>query len=120
MSDKFRRIGALAGVAVLFGIYVVTLISAILQKESTGGLFIASLYCTFVVPVWVFVLQAIYNRTHKDAIGKAELKKLANEKDAAEGTAEKTGEAAEEAAEKTAEAATDSAAENATEEGTDK
>jgi len=78
MSDKFRRIGAWAGIVVLFGIYVVTLISAILQKESTGGLFIASLYCTFVIPVWIFVLQAIYNRTHKDAVGKADLKKLAH------------------------------------------
>ncbi len=79
MSDKFRRIGAWAGIVVLLGIYVVTLISAILQKESTGGLFLASLYCTFVIPVWIFVLQAIYNRTHKDAVGKAELKKLATE-----------------------------------------
>lgn len=84
MSDKFRRIGAWAGIVVLLGIYVVTLISAILQKESTGGLFIASLYCTFVVPVWIFVLQAIYNRTHKDAVGKAEIKKMAGEKE--EGT----------------------------------
>ena len=76
MSDKFRRIGAWAGIIVLFGIYLLTLISAILQKESMGGLFIASLYCTFVVPVWIFVLQAIYNRTHKDAVGKAEIKKM--------------------------------------------
>lgn len=79
MSDKFRRIGAWAGIAVLLGIYVVTLVSAILQKESTGGLFIASLYCTFVVPVWIFVLQAIYNRTHKDAVGKDEIKKMKKE-----------------------------------------
>jgi amino acid permease len=76
MSDKFRRIGAWAGIILLFGIYVVTLISAIFQKESTGGLFLASLFCTFVVPVWVFVLQAIYNRTHKDAVGKAEIAKM--------------------------------------------
>lgn len=79
MSDKFRRIGALAGVAVLLGIYIVTLVSAALQKEATGGLFIASLYCTFVVPVWIFVLQAIYNRTHKDAVGKKELTTMAKE-----------------------------------------
>jgi len=76
MSDKFRRIGAWAGIIVLLGIYVLTLVSAILQKESMRGLFIASLYCTFVVPVWIFVLQAIYNRTHKDAVGKAEVKKM--------------------------------------------
>lgn len=76
MSDKFRRIGAWAGIVVLLGVYLLTLISAILQKESMGGLFIASLYCTFVVPVWIFVLQAIYNRTHKDAVGKAELTKM--------------------------------------------
>lgn len=88
MSDKFRRVGAWAGIAVLFGIYVVTLVSAILQKESTGGLFIASLYCTFVIPIWIFVLQTIYNRTHKDAVGKAELKKLE------ESTAREAGECA--------------------------
>ncbi len=79
MSDKFRRIGAWIGIVVLLGIYVVTLVSAILQKESTSGLFIASLFCTFVVPVWVFVLQAIYNRTHKDAVGKAEIAKMQKE-----------------------------------------
>ena len=78
MSDKFRRIGALIGVFLLLGIYVVTLVSAALQKESTGGLFVASLYCTFVVPVWIFVLQAIYNRTHKYAVGKTEISKLEN------------------------------------------
>ena len=86
MSDKFRRIGAWIGIVALLGIYVVTLVSAILQKESTGGLFVASLFCTFVIPVWVFVLQAIYNRTHKDAVGKAEIKKMAGERDAADGT----------------------------------
>ena len=79
MSDKFRRIGAWIGIVLLLGIYLVTLISAIMQKEGTGGLFLASLFCTFVVPVWVFVLQAIYNRTHKDAVGKAELKKMAEQ-----------------------------------------
>lgn len=87
MSDKFRRIGAWIGIIALFGIYVVTLVSAILQKESTSGLFVASLFCTFVIPVWVFVLQAIYNRTHKDAVGKAEIKKMAGEGEAAEETA---------------------------------
>lgn len=86
MSDKFRRIGAWIGIVALLGIYVVTLVSAILQKESTGGLFVASLFCTFVIPVWVFVLQAIYNRTHKDAVGKAEIKKMAGEGDTADGT----------------------------------
>lgn len=88
MSDKFRRIGAWIGIIALLGIYVLTLVSAILQKESTGGLFIASLFCTFVIPVWVFVLQAIYNRTHKDAVGKSEIKKIAKEKNEEEGTAE--------------------------------
>lgn len=88
MSDKFRRIGAWIGIVLLLGIYVVTLVSAILQKESTSGLFIASLFCTFVVPVWVFVLQAIYNRTHKDAVGKAEIVKMQKEAAEKETTAE--------------------------------
>lgn len=95
MSDKFRRIGAWIGIIALFGIYVVTLVSAILQKESTSGLFVASLFCTFVIPVWVFVLQAIYNRTHKDAVGKAEIKKMAGEGEAAEETAADKEEVAE-------------------------
>ena len=88
MSDKFRRIGAWIGIVLLLGIYVVTLVSEILQKESTSGLFIASLFCTFVVPVWVFVLQAIYNRTHKDAVGKAEIAKMQKEAAEKEKTAE--------------------------------
>ena len=88
MSDKFRRIGAWIGIVLLLGIYVVKLVSAILQKESTGGLFIASLFCTFVVPVWVFVLQAIYNRTHKDAVGKAEIAKMQKETEEQETTGE--------------------------------
>lgn len=88
MSDRFRRVGALIGVGLLLGIYIATLVSAALQKEATSGLFIASLYCTFVVPVWIFVLQAIYNRTHKDAVGKKELSKMA--KDAEEVSTEET------------------------------
>ena len=88
MSDRFRRIGAWAGIILLLGVYVVTLVSAILQKESMGGLFLASLFCTFVVPVWVFVLQAIYNRTHKDAVGKAEIAKMKKETEEKENTEE--------------------------------
>lgn len=78
MSDKFRKIGAWSGIIVLIGIYLLTLISAILQKDNIGGLFIASLYCTFVVPVWIFVLQMIYKRTHKDSVSKKERNKIWN------------------------------------------
>lgn len=71
MSERFRKIGAWAGIVLLVGMYLLTLVSAIFSSESSSGLFIASLYCTFVVPVWIFLLQLFYKRSHPEgSIGK--------------------------------------------------
>lgn len=66
MSDKFRRVGAWVGIILLVSMYLVTLLSAIFAPESSKGLFLASLFCTFVVPVWIYVLQLFYKRTHPE------------------------------------------------------
>ena len=58
---KMKRIAALVGVVFLAGMYVVSLIAALMKSETAHAIFMTSLYCSFVVPVIIYVLQMIYN-----------------------------------------------------------
>ena len=57
---KLKRMLALAGVILLIGMYVVTLIAAITSSPQSPALFKASLVCTMVVPVVLYGYQLIY------------------------------------------------------------
>lgn len=62
---KFRRIAALTGVILLVAMYLVSLIAAILKSPMAKAVFTFSLYCTFVVPVIIYLLQLIYKLGNK-------------------------------------------------------
>ena len=62
-----KRIAALIGIVLLVGMYVVTLILAIMNNDLTKRFFTASIICTVVIPVLVWVYQWIYKRVQKDA-----------------------------------------------------
>ena len=80
MKGNFRRVCAWIGIILLAAMYLVTLLSAIFATEATGGLFMASLFLTFVVPVWIYVMQMVYKRVHsEDAITKKEIKSMMKE-----------------------------------------
>jgi hypothetical protein len=61
-----KRAGAIIGIAVLVCLYVVTLVFAILSKPGATELFNASLYCTFIIPVLIYVYSMIYKYVHKE------------------------------------------------------
>jgi hypothetical protein len=58
-TGKAKRIIALGGVVILVGLYLVTFIAAILAKPYSKDLFIASLYCTFIIPVLIYGLMVV-------------------------------------------------------------
>lgn len=63
---KIKRIAAILGVALLVGMYVLTLISGILSTPETGSLFKACIYCTITVPCLLYGFELIYRLLHKN------------------------------------------------------
>lgn len=70
---KVRRILAIIGVAVLIGMYAMTLISALMSGPDTEYLFKASIFCTAVVPVMLYAFSLI-TRLFRDAFDKKDKK----------------------------------------------
>lgn len=57
---KIKQIAAICIVILLVGLYAATLIFAIIGSENTMGMFKASLYSTFVLPVLLWAYGLIY------------------------------------------------------------
>ena len=62
-----KRIVAIAGIVILVGMYIVTLILAIMNNELSNRFFTASIVCTVVIPVLIWVFQWLYKMVKKDA-----------------------------------------------------
>lgn len=62
-----KRIAAIIGIALLAGMYIATLILAIMNNDLTKRFFTASIICTVVIPVLIWVYQWIYKLVKKDA-----------------------------------------------------
>lgn len=65
---NMKRVLAISGIVLLVAMYVITLIMALLDKSSTTSWFYASLFCTMVVPVllWVYIRAYELTRRKKD------------------------------------------------------
>ena len=62
-----KRILAIAGIVLLVALYVVTFIFALLSNNKAfEGMFKASVYMTFVVPVMLYVYMMFYKLLHRD------------------------------------------------------
>lgn len=57
---KLRRFFAIAGIVLLAGMYIATLIFSLIQGEMAASLFRASLICTIVVPVFIYIYTMIF------------------------------------------------------------
>ena len=57
---KGKRILALCGVVVLVGLYIATLVCALLDSSDALNLFRASIYATIVLPVLIWTYTFIY------------------------------------------------------------
>ncbi len=62
---KLKRIAAIIGIILIVAMYLITLISAIFVTKYTNGLFLASLFSTFAVPVFIYAYMLIYRLVHK-------------------------------------------------------
>lgn len=62
----FKRIFSLLTAAVLIGLYVLTLIFALMQKPETTTLLMASVAATILVPITIYAYQRIYNLINKN------------------------------------------------------
>lgn len=60
MNRKSQKILALTGVLLLIGLYVATLVFAIIDSPNSGNLFKASIYATVVVPVLLYAYIGVY------------------------------------------------------------
>ncbi len=56
---KLKRIFAIAGVAVILGLYVATAVSALFVTPATEKFFLASLVATMAVPLALYVLMFV-------------------------------------------------------------
>ena len=56
---KGKQILAILGILVLVGMYLATLLFAILGKENTMNLLMASVYATIVIPVLIWVYERL-------------------------------------------------------------
>ncbi len=54
MKDKLKRILALLGAILLLGLYISTIIFALMKSELANSLLKASILCTFIIPVFIY------------------------------------------------------------------
>lgn len=64
---KTKRILAIICIILLVGMYVVTLILAIMNNELTHRFFMASIICTVVLPILIYIYQWLYKLVRKAA-----------------------------------------------------
>ncbi len=63
---RFKQILSIIGIAVIAGLYITTLVLAITGSEKTQGLFIASIFCTVMIPLIMYILSWLYKRLKSD------------------------------------------------------
>lgn len=64
---RTKQILAIIGIVILVGMYVTTLILAIMNNELSNRFFMASIICTVVVPVLIYIYQWLYKLVKKAA-----------------------------------------------------
>lgn len=67
-----QRIFALAGAVLLAGLYIVTLVLALMHSELAGALFRASFAFTILLPVLLYAMTLVY-RLLKDRYEKEDI-----------------------------------------------
>lgn len=59
MKKNKKSILAIAGIVFLIGMYIFTLVCAIIKTPFAKSLFMASLYCTIVIPVFIYIFMMV-------------------------------------------------------------
>lgn len=61
MNRKVKQVLAIIGIVIIAALYIVTLILAIIGNENTRPFFMASIICTILVPVVLYILSWMFN-----------------------------------------------------------
>ncbi len=61
-----KRVISILTVVILVGMYIATLVCAILATPAAKTLFVGSLVLTVTAPVVLWIFMALYKRAHKD------------------------------------------------------
>ena len=61
-----KRIMAILGVVILLGLYITTLVMAIIDNSSTQTLFKTSVVATILIPTLIWIYTYIYKLIKKD------------------------------------------------------
>lgn len=59
---KAKRIFALIGVVLLLGMYISTMVFALMRSPAAKGLLMGSIYCTIAVPVLLYAMTLVARR----------------------------------------------------------
>lgn len=62
---KLKRILAIIGVIILAGMYILTLVFSLIRGEMAWDLFKASIYCTLIIPIFLYAYILIYKYLKK-------------------------------------------------------
>ncbi|MCD8104441.1 MAG: hypothetical protein LUF35_05440 [Lachnospiraceae bacterium] len=84
--EKLKRVAAMAGVILLAGMYVVTLILGLTASPATQNMLMASIVCTVVVPVLLYAMMLVAR-----VLGSSDKEDPASKKQAEEGRKSHTG-----------------------------
>lgn len=63
--NKVKRISAIIGIIAILSLYLISLILAIFASDKAPGLFMASVFCTVIIPIMIHCFIAVYNYVHK-------------------------------------------------------
>lgn len=63
---KTKQIVAIIAVVLLLSLYGLSLVSAFMAKPYANGFFMASLFSTIAVPVFLYGLSVVYKMVHKN------------------------------------------------------
>ncbi len=67
MNKRLKQIFAIIGLVIIAGLYITTLVLALIGSESTRHLFTASIIATVIIPVFLYVISWIYKLVKGDA-----------------------------------------------------
>lgn len=62
---KVKRIAAIIGIILIISMYLVSFISAFFATEYSYGLFMASIFCTIVIPLMIYLYTMVYKIVHR-------------------------------------------------------
>ncbi len=64
--NKVKRISAIVGAVLIASMYLISLISAFFATEQAPGLFLASIFCTIVIPIMIYAFIMVYKLVHRN------------------------------------------------------